>query len=330
MTTEAETCFANSKHLEFVLNGKVLGFVIADVLLRELIKRHEPPGNPIIQQLLHDYTREPVYVGELITESHEMECLEYVLQHIKWRHIEWHFQATHRTGYGILKDALGTSRLVLRFADEQFPDKLYKYTATKNVQHFINSNSIYLAKPTQFNDPFDCPFNGKIWEKMKKIGISCFSAKNDNSLMFSHYADEHRGACLVFDPQHFNDLSNRWNENVGGRIQQVIYYDKFPRFDEKREPARIVTAKHRDWSYEREYRLTTNWAYPSGIYTFNPQALRGVIFGVRMPEEEKEAIYRLAVDNGRTLEYFQAVKKPNSYSLTVKQVQFHRRKLIWK
>jgi len=147
--------------------------------------------------------------------------------------------------------------------------------------------------------------------------------------MFSHYADEHRGVCLIFAPDHFTTLLNRWNVNVGGRIQRVIYYDRFPRFDEELEPARIATAKHRDWSYEREYRLTTNWGYPSGLYTFKPEALTGVIFGVRMPDEEKEKIYKMAVDAGRTLKFYQANKKPSSYSLNIRPVQFNTTRLEW-
>lgn len=35
--------------------------------------------------------------------------------------------------------------------------------------------------------------------KMQHQGIACFSAKVDDLLMWSHYADGHRGFCLEFE-----------------------------------------------------------------------------------------------------------------------------------
>jgi hypothetical protein len=288
MSELSESCFAKSRHLEFWYNGKLLGFVLANTVLNDFIKRFDPPeGNPIIAELLHDFKKNPVFCFDPVTDEHEKECLEYIGSHLKWDDVEWRFQARHRTCFGILKQLLKAGGVSLRFGKEQTPQFLYKYTASKNVSHFIESSSIYLSAPTKFNDPFDCPFTGPARKKMEKIGISCFSSANKNSVMFSHYADEHRGACLIFNPDHFTDLWNRWDVNVGGRIQRVIYYDRFPRFDEDLERARIATAKHRDWSYERECRLTTNWGYPSGLYKFKPEALTGIIFGVRMKKKRK-------------------------------------------
>jgi hypothetical protein len=42
----------------------------------------------------------------------------------------------------------------------------------------------------------------KIWLEMKKTyRVLCLSAVRDNILMWSHYADEHRGAILEFQPK---------------------------------------------------------------------------------------------------------------------------------
>ena len=37
------------------------------------------------------------------------------------------------------------------------------------------------------------------FEKIEDYGIACFTTKNDNTLLWSHYADEHQGICLEFD-----------------------------------------------------------------------------------------------------------------------------------
>jgi hypothetical protein len=245
----SESCFAKSRHLEFWHREKALGFVLASVLLRQYEGRSDfPNDNPIVQELLCAYERGRFYTWSAPGKSDEEACLGYIRANIKWHHFEWFFQPRHRTSYGILKHLLKTGDVSLRFSEEQSPQRLYKYTVAKDVAHFIENNSIYLSAPTKFNDPFDCPFAGSAREKMDKIGISCFSSTNKNSVMFSHYADAHRGACLIFAPEHFVDLRNRWGVTVGGRIQRVIYYDRFPCFNEDELPALIATAKHRNWS----------------------------------------------------------------------------------
>ena len=39
----------------------------------------------------------------------------------------------------------------------------------------------------------------RIEETRSQVGVACFSAKNDDLLMWAHYADGHRGFCLEFD-----------------------------------------------------------------------------------------------------------------------------------
>jgi len=326
----SESCFAKSRYLEFMHQGKALGFVLASVLFKQYEARSDfPKDNPVVQELLYAYKQKGTYCWRAPNESDEEECLEYIKTRIKWSHFEWFFQPRHRTYSGIVKQLLKADEVSFKFAEEEPPQRLYKYTASKNVSHFIEESSIYLSAPTKFNDPFDCPFSGPARERMDKMGISCFSTVNKNSVMFSHYADKHQGVCLIFDPEYFRDLWNRWDNNVTGRIQRVTYYDRFPCYDEETEPALIATAKYRDWSYEREYRLTTSFGFPEGLYKFKPEALIGVIFGVRMPGEEKEKIFRMTVNHGRTLDFYQAKKRQNSYSLNVRRVDFDTSRLEW-
>ena len=47
--------------------------------------------------------------------------------------------------------------------------------------------------------------------------------------------------------------------------------------------------KYSGWSYEKECRLFGD----PGYHRFEPECLKGVIFGYKMPEHEREAICRL-------------------------------------
>lgn len=322
--------FANSKQVKVIHNGNVLGFCLANTLLKEVAKKVDPPeGNPIIQELFHDYNKQQFLIYGMVTQKHEEECRAYIKKNIRWEDLDWHFQPLFRGAVGKAEVFLGRQELDFQFEDECCPDRLYKYVRPNRVKDFLERSTIYLSAPTKFNDPFDCPFSGPAREKMEKIGISCLSGKGNNSLMFSHYADEHRGVCLIFAPSKFSSLVNRWGVDVGGRVQRVCYYNRFPDFDEEREPAKIATSKNRDWNYEDEYRLTTNNAYRSGVYTFDPDALIGIIFGVRTSEEKKEEIYKSAKDTQRSIEFYQARKSDHSYNLDIVRVGFDECSMEW-
>ncbi|MBI1311014.1 DUF2971 domain-containing protein [bacterium] len=93
-------------------------------------------------------------------------------------------------------------------------------------------------------------------DKIRKVteattGILSLSKVCDNILMWSHYADSHRGMAIEFDSEHaYFDYGT----------QDVNYSDQRPRMELKsgRHSAEILTTKSSDWSYEQEVRRTEN------------------------------------------------------------------------
>ena len=92
------------------------------------------------------------------------------------------------------------------------------------------------------------------------IGVACFSEISDSILMWSHYADYHRGICLEYDKTEL--LNNRAAEMC---IFPVLYEERMPDNGETLftdEPVEIagmmyqtLFTKHISWSYEREWRM---------------------------------------------------------------------------
>jgi hypothetical protein len=137
------------------------------------------------------------------------------------------------------------------------------------------------------------------------MGMLCLSGKWDNTLMWSHYTDDHRGFVIEFagtDP--FFDLG----------FEKVVYSAERPlllnRPDGRNDPA-VFNTKSPDWEYEEEYRKVEyfgkehilpdggkfiefpplseidqqNW--PIHLRDVPPSAIRKVIFGYRASEETK-------------------------------------------
>jgi hypothetical protein len=118
----------------------------------------------------------------------------------------------------------------------------------------------------------------------KNRGLICFSKSWGNPVLWSHYADKHRGICLGFD--------------VPDEVLAPIIYTKDPLKVPKSEKKAIpkinyefmnglLRTKFEDWRYEEECRLFINLDHncsESGLYfySFNESlVLKEVILGPR-------------------------------------------------
>ena len=158
---------------------------------------------------------------------------------------------------------------------------LLKFTSFNlNTIYNIMNRQIYFQDPVNFNDPLDIEYPLINMNKIlntnnndNKDGITCFSTINRinkiiyneneetneekgikkineinellNRLLWSHYADMHKGVCLVYKK------NNCENENFqSGLIKYVnnLAYNKDILKD-------IYFYKHKHWEYENEYRF---------------------------------------------------------------------------
>jgi hypothetical protein len=133
---------------------------------------------------------------------------------------------------------------------------------------------------------------GDIVTRLQQHGVACFSAKSDDFLMWSHYAEGHRGFCLEFDPGY----------EPFSKARPVIYADSFPTLDAaevaevwvRGKPDPLMTfqfTKSSDWSYEQEWRIFHHQGNVE--YNYNPAALSGIYLGCEMTEVHQEVVARL-------------------------------------
>ena len=90
------------------------------------------------------------------------------------------------------------------------------------------------------------------------LGVLCVSGSSRNPLMWSHYADSHRGVMLEFD-----DTDPAFNRRRGanddfGYLRRVSYSDSRPQIGTLRGEdtfIQLALIKAIDWAYEQEQRL---------------------------------------------------------------------------
>lgn len=80
----------------------------------------------------------------------------------------------------------------------------------------------------------------------EEFRVYCFGTDAGNLLMWSHYADGHKGICIEFNT----------NNNVIGTAYRVEYSNEYPvwRLDNPDRMSYLLT-KADVWEYEKEYRL---------------------------------------------------------------------------
>jgi hypothetical protein len=136
------------------------------------------------------------------------------------------------------------------------------------------------------------------------LGILSLTKRNDNVLMWSHYANNHMGFVIEFDEGHpFFATRNEGDDMLSG-LTKVKYYEEIPKidvlFDRLFGWDPLFFFKSIKWEYEEELRMIRKLsesdrriANSTGdIYLFAlpPECIRSIILGCRMLESEKQKI----------------------------------------
>lgn len=139
-----------------------------------------------------------------------------------------------------------------------------------------------------------------IGHEMRKgysTGVLCLSSKFNSPLMWSHYADQHRGVCIEYDVS-IAPLSRLHKVSYGTPrvVSASLLHDLIiKRIEDKYseiEKACLLT-KSREWSYEREWRLLLG---SQGTQLIDPIRLKSIIFGMRCTDSLRYSIVRVLED----------------------------------
>jgi hypothetical protein len=103
------------------------------------------------------------------------------------------------------------------------------------------------------------------WRKSAKV--CCFSEAPDLLLMWSHYADHHRGFCIEYDLTSLGDPNHFFLRNLYPVLYSADFYDLSPFVEglaggpatranfQQMLPLLAMLTKFEGWGYEREWRL---------------------------------------------------------------------------
>ena len=153
-------------------------------------------------------------------------------------------------------------------------------------------------------------------------GIFGLSEPRDNLLMWSHYANSHKGFCVGFDTSALEAFFKRIFEEDEKHIVfpvKVEYQRNYPIFrfhgmDYREFYVRPLTTKSADWGYEKEYRYI-RMEKADVQYSLDSGIIVEVILGCQMPSEHKSEIKEVLREKGSKAELFEARMKEKSFGL---------------
>ncbi|MEI8134147.1 MAG: DUF2971 domain-containing protein [bacterium] len=149
------------------------------------------------------------------------------------------------------------------------------------------------------------------------MGVCCFSRTATNLLMWAHYADSHRGVCLVF---RLGQVA--YSNDPLVTIEPVRYEEEYPRINiahagiESTLDTMLLT-KSKVWAYEQEWR-----AFYPGASTLHPLKtyhLWGVIMGLGISNEQKENLIEIAKRERMGLSI--ATRNPNAFGISAEVIR---------
>lgn len=171
---------------------------------------------------------------------------------------------------------------------------------------------------TAIDSAFEVATDGlnELYDRIDKhFGITCFSKKSDIALMWSHYANKHKGFVIEYD------LSNLTVEDAEklSFMLPVKYDNKRPRLDvynlQKFKDSsgnpdvmdlavntlfEVLFVKAKEWNYEKEIRVITYISDESDrSISFN--YIKSIILGVNASEYVTELISNLCREKGYNL-----------------------------
>jgi|ETNvirnome_2_130_1030620.scaffolds.fasta_scaffold00072_27 hypothetical protein len=175
-----------------------------------------------------------------------------------------------------------------------------------------------INKPQAQNKLLQYEIQKELLNKYRK-GVCCFSSTYDNSLLWSHYGDQHQGLCIGYN----------LDRNPKPALRKVIYndnrilhtsliakaiLDKDPEAQNQLDES-VLLRKATPWEYEDEWRLFDKIGLND-----SPLAMIDITFGLRCPDSIIHTVVNALSNREGGINFYQMRQTIGSYKLCREQI----------
>lgn len=160
--------------------------------------------------------------------------------------------------------------------------------------------------------------NNSMDNSLEKIGACCFTIDPRNLLMWSHYANHHKGVVLQFEVAR--------DTSAFLKTVSVDYVKDYPIInwanETEHEIGKSFLNKFKTWEYEKEWRIVHVFGANTYI-NFKPEALTGLIFGCKADDNIKDVVNQILAEraqkNMSSVNIYNAYMHDSKYKLVIKK-----------
>ncbi|AIO28457.1 DUF2971 domain-containing protein [Burkholderia cepacia] len=206
--------------------------------------------------------------------------------------------------------------------------KLYRYRQINtNTFGEIAERRAWFSKYSELNDPFEGRYINKSSDSsldvlIQTFRVCCFSKRNDNLLLWAHYAENHRGVCLEYDIPDETFKTRFFPINYSASQPVIDRVNRYPVGDVNSGSLlmdmkdAVFLTKSEDWKYEEEWRMLriTERSEEKGEKHEIPGNLSAIYFGLHTSEAARNIITKLASSTS-PVEFWQASLRAGYFSL---------------
>ncbi|PFK17892.1 hypothetical protein COJ03_27170 [Bacillus cereus] len=217
------------------------------------------------------------------------------------------------TGLSMQKDDPEKRRLLKRLEKLKGFERQYRFMVS-----FYQQRGKRLSKAEGFLDSID--------KMIQNVGILSLSDNPLNTLMWSHYGDNHKGIAIgisdfpdgTYQPINYVPPGETPEINLNGYISVLKMYATYNTLEIGFNDTSLQTAlrtKTNDWMYESEWRGVKE---TYGLYPLEG-SISEVIFGLSCNETDREEVRRAIEDgNHNNVSFKEIYRKPNSFELDIR------------
>ena len=161
------------------------------------------------------------------------------------------------------------------------------------------------------------------------LGAVSLSEVCNDELMWSHYAEEHKGFVIGFDSEALFFNQKKTSDDELRHLRKIDYRDKPPVINlMNTNGAELFFVKSLKWQHEAEWRMLMPLSdsirmiekqpYPIHLFKFPPESVKKMVFGARISVENKRAVQSFMSDSKFAhVKIFQADLDNSSYKIPI-------------
>lgn len=209
-------------------------------------------------------------------------------------------------------------RIILINNDKQKADEIihhYRYLSTEYGDYKVDSDvqRYYMQMLTE-------EIKSQLDLKIKSRGVLSMASKWSSPLMWSHYADEHKGICIEYDISKAVCKKPKAVDYYGERgillskISEYIFNSSSDALSEIEH--KYFYTKANQWNYEEEWRYVSEGQGLSPV----PFHLSAIYFGMRCPHSVISSIVKLLNGSESSISFYKAYASQTNFEILRREV----------